>query len=301
MSVPVDSVDGLATQFMATHILSFTPYTIVYYDYLLTLSDEVELFWLHPDKFNLFSYLFLLNRYVAFFGNIQIIIFGLIGRIDFILQSCRASHIYHMVLLLIQQTIVGVLCVMQIHAIYQSRRVLMFLISITVIGVAVACWSMYAMSTKHLAYPEVISPVLGCSRAVEEAEGFYAAISWTGCLVLDTTVFALLLYETGQSRAGRTALGYYDAQRNRILLFTYIRILSLVNLSNILILRFASPGIRTSTIALTNALSCTLISRVIFNLRSNFGKTSRAETSVPYDQDFDYEAPAERTERSGLP
>ncbi|KAH9006818.1 hypothetical protein EDB86DRAFT_2868478 [Lactarius hatsudake] len=219
MPVPVDFVDGLATQFMVTHILSFTPYTIIYYDYCLTLSDEVELFWLHPDKFNLFSYLFLLNRYVSFFGNIQILIFGLIGRIDFILQSCRASHIYHMVLLLIQQTIVGVLCVMQIHAIYQSRRVLMFLISITVIGVAVAGWSMYAMSTKHLAYPVRIHPVLGCSRMVEEAEGFYAAISWTGCLVLDTTVFALLLCET--VRVGRGVRLLDTMMRNATVYYSY--------------------------------------------------------------------------------
>ncbi|KAH8999111.1 hypothetical protein EDB92DRAFT_1832493 [Lactarius akahatsu] len=234
MSVPVNSVDGLATQFMATHILSFTPYSIIYYDYFLTLSDEVELFWLHPDKFNLFSYLFLLNRYVSFFGNLQILIFGLIGRIDFILQSCRASHIYHMVLLLVQQTVVGVLCVMQIHAIYQSRRVLVFLISIAVIGVAVACWSMYALST-DLPYPVVISPVLGCSRVVGEAEGFYAAISWTGCLVLDTTVFALLLYET--VRVGRGVRLLDTMMRNATV---YYSILSLVNLSNILILRFAS-------------------------------------------------------------
>ncbi|KAH9035253.1 hypothetical protein EDB84DRAFT_1485522 [Lactarius hengduanensis] len=295
MSVPVNSVDGLATQFMVTHILTFTPYSIIYYDYFLTLSDEVELFWLHPDKFNLFSYLFLFNRYVSFFGNLQILIFGLIGRIDFILQSCRASHIYHMVLLLVQQTVVGVLCVMQIHAIYQSRRVLVFLISIAVIGVAVACWSMYALST-DLPYPVVISSVLGCSRVVGETEGFYSAISWTGCLVLDTTVFALLLYET--VRVGRGVRLLDTMMRNATV---YYSILSLVNLSNILMLRYASSGLRTSTIALTNALSCTLISRIIFDLRSKFGRTSRAETTMHYDQDNDYEVPDERTERSGLP
>lgn len=295
MSVPVNSVDGLATQFMVTHILTFTPYSIIYYDYFLTLSDEVELFWLHPDKFNLFSYLFLFNRYVSFFGNLQILSFGLIGRIDFILQSCKASHIYHMVLLLVQQTVVGALCVMQIHAIYQSRRVLVFLISIAVTGVAVAGWSMYTLSA-DLPYPVVISSVLGCSRVVGEAEGFYSAISWTGCLVLDTTVFALLLYET--VRVGRGVRLLDTMMRNATV---YYSILSLVNLSNILMLRYASPGLRTSTIALTNALSCTLISRIIFDLRSKFGKTSRAETTVHYDQDYDYEAPDERTERSGLP
>ncbi|KAI9463205.1 hypothetical protein BJY52DRAFT_69315 [Lactarius psammicola] len=87
MSEPVNSVDGLATQFMVTHILSFIPYSIFYYDYFLTLSDEVELFWLRPNKFNLFSSFFLLNRYVSLFGNLQILIFGIIGRIDFMLPG----------------------------------------------------------------------------------------------------------------------------------------------------------------------------------------------------------------------
>ncbi|KAI9448033.1 hypothetical protein H4582DRAFT_1898111 [Lactarius indigo] len=292
MSVPVTSVDGLAAQFMVTHILSFTPYSIIYYDYFLTLSDEVKLFWLHPDKFNLFSYLFLLNRYVSLFGNLQILIFGLIGRIDFVFQSCRASHMYHMILLLVQQSIIAVLCVMQIHAIYQSRRVLVFLISIAVIGVAVPCWSMYALSTEHLPYPVVISPVLGCSRVVGEAEGFYSALSWTGCLAVDTTVFALLLYKT--VKVGRGVRLLDTMMRNATV---YYSILSLVNLSNILILRFASPGLRTCALSLTNALSCTLISRVIFDLRSKFGNASRTETTAYYV----YDAPDNQTERNGLP
>ncbi|KAI9439756.1 hypothetical protein H4582DRAFT_1942657 [Lactarius indigo] len=235
MSRPVNSVDGLATQFMVTHILSFVPYSIVYYDYFLTLSDEVELFWLHPGKFNLFSYLFLFNRYLSIFGNLQILIFGIIGRFDF--MSCRTSHIYHMVLLLVQQTFIAILCIMQIHAIYRSKRVLVFLTLIAVAGVAIPCWCMYTLSSKHLSYPAVITPVLGCTRALRHMF-LDSAISWTGGLVVDTTVFVLLLCKTVSVGRGVRLLD--TMMRNGTsppTLFFATLILSLVNLSNILILR----------------------------------------------------------------
>jgi len=326
---------GLGAQLMFTHVLSFIPYAIVYYDYFLTLSDEVELFWLHPDKFNLFSYLFLLNRYVSLFGDLQILIFGIIGRVDF--MSCSASHLYHMLLLLVQQTFVAILCLMQIHAVYQSRRILVLLIVMAVAGFTLPCWSTYALSTRHLSYPTVISPVLGCSRLVGETEGFYSAITWTGCLVIDTTVFVLLLYKTFSLGRGvrildtimRNATIYYSCDVTSPLsdagLTCIIRILSLVNLSNILILRVClrrsliiqvctdetdqvrvresirpsqtpsprkcrttanvipQPALRTSTIALTNALSTTLISRAILDLRSKFGNSRRTDTVWYYE------------------
>jgi hypothetical protein len=290
MSGSVSSDGRQAQQLLFTHILSFIPYTIVFYDYCLTLSDEVELFWLHPAKFNLFSYLFLLNRYVSLFGNLEILIFGIIGRIEF--MSCSAAHMYHMVLLLIQQTFVAFLCLMQIHAVYQSRRVLSFLILLAIAGFGIPCWSMYALSGHHLTYPVVITPVLGCSRLVGETEGFYSAISWTGCLVIDTAVFILLLYKT--IRVGRGVRILDTIMRNATI---YYSILCLVNLSNILILRFASPALRTSTIALTNALSCTLISRAILDLRSKFGSTARTPNTV-----HAYRPADEQTEHgSGVP
>lgn len=54
------------------------------------MSDEVELFWLHPAKFNLFSYLFLLNRYVSLFGTLEILILGILGRIDSMVRDLPA-------------------------------------------------------------------------------------------------------------------------------------------------------------------------------------------------------------------
>ncbi|KAN0134577.1 hypothetical protein V8E53_007723 [Lactarius tabidus] len=199
---------------------------------------------------------------------------------------------YHMVLLLIQQTFVAFLCLMQIHAVYQSRRVLSLLILLALAGFAIPCWSMYALSGHHVTYPVEITSVLGCSRLVGETEGFYSALSWTGCLVIDTAVFVLLLYKT--IRIGRGVRILDTIMRNATI---YYSILCLANLSNILILRFASPALRTSTIALTNALSCTLISRAILDLRSKFGSTVRTPNTVYYA----YRPSDSQTEHGSVP
>jgi len=168
----------------------------------------------------------------------------------------------------------------------------LFLILMAVGGFAIPCWSMYELSSHRLTYPKVVTPVLGCSRLVGENEGFYSAISWTGCLVIDTTVFGLLLYKTISIGRGVRILN--TIMRNATI---YYSILSFVNLSNILILRFADPALRTSTIALTNALSCTLISRAILDLRSKFGSAGR----TPTDACYPYRPEEERsgTERGG--
>src|SRR6266404_5478142 len=45
---------------------------ILYYDYVLTFSREVEYFWPKSYRTSWISLLFFLNRYLAIFGNIPI-------------------------------------------------------------------------------------------------------------------------------------------------------------------------------------------------------------------------------------
>jgi len=47
---------------------------ILYYDYALTFSREVEFFWPHENRVGWISSLFFLNRYVAIFGHIPIVL-----------------------------------------------------------------------------------------------------------------------------------------------------------------------------------------------------------------------------------
>jgi hypothetical protein len=47
---------------------------ILYYDYALTFSREVEFFWPHENRVGWVSSLYFLNRYVAIFGYIPIVL-----------------------------------------------------------------------------------------------------------------------------------------------------------------------------------------------------------------------------------
>ena len=47
---------------------------ILYYDYTLTFSREVEFFWPHENRVGWVSSLYFLNRYVAIFGYIPIVL-----------------------------------------------------------------------------------------------------------------------------------------------------------------------------------------------------------------------------------
>jgi hypothetical protein len=47
---------------------------ILYYDYILTFSREVEFFWPHENRVGWVSSIYFLNRYVAIFGYIPIVL-----------------------------------------------------------------------------------------------------------------------------------------------------------------------------------------------------------------------------------
>ncbi|KAI0284809.1 hypothetical protein BC826DRAFT_142784 [Russula brevipes] len=80
---------------------------------------------------------------------------------------------------------------------------------------------------------------------------------------MDTFIFLLLLYKAVKIGRGVRLLNVII--RNGTIYYT---VLSFTNLTNILVLRFAPPPLRTTSTGFTNALSSTLISRVILNLRA---------------------------------
>lgn len=56
----------------ANRYLALASFTILYYDYFLTLSMEIDNFWKAQHKVSWTSVLFILNRYLAVAGQIPI-------------------------------------------------------------------------------------------------------------------------------------------------------------------------------------------------------------------------------------
>lgn len=56
---------------------------VLYYDYLLTLSREVEYFWPHQNRVGWAASSFLFNRYVSVLGHIPVLIALVLGHRKF--------------------------------------------------------------------------------------------------------------------------------------------------------------------------------------------------------------------------
>ena len=69
-----------------SYSVALTPAVVVYYDYFLTLSDEIDLFWTRRRGFGLFPFFFFLNRYVSLAGDLPIVVFGVIGETGFMVR-----------------------------------------------------------------------------------------------------------------------------------------------------------------------------------------------------------------------
>lgn len=59
----------------ANRCLDVAAWTLLYYDYTLTLSMEYEQFWKQQKRLSLVAVLIVLNRYVSLLGEIPVIIF----------------------------------------------------------------------------------------------------------------------------------------------------------------------------------------------------------------------------------
>ena len=67
MSLPIVDLKGKLSIFLASRFLA-----ILYYDYLLTLSREIQFLWPPHNKLGWFTLACLLNRYLPVFGYIPL-------------------------------------------------------------------------------------------------------------------------------------------------------------------------------------------------------------------------------------
>ncbi|KAJ3929086.1 MAG: hypothetical protein NXY57DRAFT_1041093 [Lentinula lateritia] len=102
--------------------------TIVIYDYLLTFDTEVERYWKQKTRFTFATALFFVNRYLNFLGLIPAILFDFWP--EFILHhmGCLALNVYHWGYIFLVSSVIDILFIIRIYAIYGcSRRIALYL------------------------------------------------------------------------------------------------------------------------------------------------------------------------------
>ncbi|KAI0260294.1 hypothetical protein BC834DRAFT_973553 [Gloeopeniophorella convolvens] len=235
----------------SNYILNLVPVVILYYDFVLTSSSEIRFFWPPHNKQGWGTFAFLLNRYLSFFGYIPMLI-SFFGRGHSpklcVSRICQGLHAYHEVFEVVLQIAVGVLCAMRVHALYgRSRRALSLLVLLATASVVVGGWAILADRYNTVKSGPVVSDFPGCNRYTTAAGGRQTALAWSGVLVFDSAVFLLTLRKACAIGRGAHILDVIVRDGT-----VYFSALFVVNLANILTLRFAPTFLRASTTTLTN-------------------------------------------------
>ncbi|KAF9003226.1 hypothetical protein BDQ17DRAFT_1355765 [Cyathus striatus] len=262
MSNPSDA-PSVEFQVLVNNYICAASLVILFYDYFLTLSEEVERFW-KTKRTNWASTFFYLNRYLSLLGHIPIA-FQIFweSRASERLNICLQLLSYHQYLAVVIQTIVGILLIMRTYALYERR--LRILLGTCAAAAAVIIYGTMCIVKGHKTNITVASlPPFGCTMPLSESDSLRLASAWTGMLCFDILIFVMTVYKsvTRKREVNSTLL-------NVLLLdgAIYFGVMVIAGVTVIVTFRVLPPYERGLTVILTNIMSSTMISRLMLNLR----------------------------------
>ncbi|KAH8998017.1 hypothetical protein EDB92DRAFT_1317246 [Lactarius akahatsu] len=199
--------------------------SVLYYDHVLTFPAEVSHVWSQPISVN--TLLFLLNRYVAFLGNVAVPLIGFSGLIS--LTG----------LLVLSQVLVSVTLAIRIIALYHStRRIILWVVGCGTVLTGVTFWSLVG---QHATF---VPDAPGCYYLISETTGIHLAFAWEAQAIFDALVFALTVMRTLKMRKlhnmefSLSGVGLLDVLLRDGAL--YFAVMALANLANIFTFYFST-------------------------------------------------------------
>ncbi|TFK83481.1 hypothetical protein K466DRAFT_555009 [Polyporus arcularius HHB13444] len=291
------SAEYYATALRVDTALTLAAFTVLYYDYALTVTSEIQWYW-SPPSFSLSSFLFAISRYFGLLGPIPVF-FEYVST-DFSEHSytgrCRQFQLYHQVYAITSQGVVAILLILRTYALYNcSKRMLVVLIGMH-IGGGIQCLTAVLTGKSVLTNDTSLGfSIPGCNLALTNDQsvqnprsprpschaehhscrrGIHLALAWSAMLWFDTCIFALTFWKAIQVRrevaGGLLVTIFRDGT-------VYYAILVAVNVVNILtfVLTPSNSPLKGTATTLTNVLSVTLTSRLMLNLRDPSIQTRR--------------------------
>ncbi|KAJ3723770.1 hypothetical protein C8R42DRAFT_640926 [Lentinula raphanica] len=207
----------------------------LYYDHLLTLDEEIKFIWSRP--YHSSSWLFFLNRYFSFVGNIVIFLsmfFAPSGP-----SSCHPWEQFQQFFHASVQIIVAILLTMRVYALYGcNRHVAVVLSGIIVFGVCATAVSLTFSKSSIATSPFPI----GCHDTLNlknAACSFNSVVSvgWELVLFYDTLLFSMTLLKAYQARFQPRIKEFNKLSLLRIIVqdgSIYFGIMVLTNFTNVL-------------------------------------------------------------------
>ncbi|KAI6101661.1 hypothetical protein EV401DRAFT_1894070 [Pisolithus croceorrhizus] len=201
------------------------------YDYALTFSKEIDLFWFQPRRTWAFVF-FIANRYIGLFGRIPefVVLFSPMAGGQFYWWWEPVGPGWHLSLtcVLLNSVVILVLQVIggtRVYAFYnRDRRILSLLVAVAVICIGICGWALLFPSVgavtpgpiataqgiddiTYIGCPVVMTPV-GCKFVrvlmhtyLMRAFGLDWAVAWGGQLAFDALVFILTLRKLISARS----------------------------------------------------------------------------------------------------
>lgn len=235
--------------------------SLLYYDHILTFPAEVSHVW--SQRISAITVLFLLNRYVAFFGNMVVPMITFSGLISS--TSCTSATYVRQGLLVLSQILVSMTLATRIIALYHSsRHIIALVVGSGTILAGLTCWSLVG---QHATF---IPGAPGCYFSTSESTGVHLALAWETQALFDALVFALTVTRTFKMRTLHnmeirlSGMGLLDVfLRDGAI---YFAVMALANLANIFTFYFAMPAFKGFLSTPASCVSVTLCSRLVLHL-----------------------------------
>ncbi|KAJ7041564.1 hypothetical protein C8F04DRAFT_1079269 [Mycena alexandri] len=273
---------AIQTQFEIIRYLILIPFTIVVYDYALTVKQEVARFW--GPKLTWGTALFYLNRYSALFGTMPVVIEYFMTTTDpKRIALCHALSRYHTYFALLSQILVAVMLIMRTYALYERNKyTLLLTVGVTLAAIIVAL--SVTLTGSDLNTLDAHLRTFGCPSPTPHATNLRDAAAWGGMLVFDVMIFSLTVYKALKHdvRAG----SLFSVLLRDGSLYFIIMIAS--NAVNIGTYTMAGPILSGCGTTMTNALSSVVISRLMLNLRNPNIRQLRHRQPTRTTMDLDF-------------
>ncbi|KAF8171338.1 hypothetical protein K438DRAFT_1982056 [Mycena galopus ATCC 62051] len=277
------SAEQIQTQLNSNAYIDLVSFSILFYEYFLTLDWEISRFWWTQLSWP--KALFFANRYGTLLGNIPVAMEYFwtenstptkIKMCDSLsnptasfiatrLRRCLGLESYHQYFFIATQVLVAAILILRTYALYQhSKRVLALMIAVAVGAVVVGIWSI--LSGKAVDKTTNLPLYIGCDYPISKAQGLSLAAPWSGVAVLDCTqvIFLLTLYKVfTRHPPNGTDLATVLLRDGSV----YFGVMLFSNLANIATFVLGAPYIRGIVTTFTNIISSVMITRLMLNIR----------------------------------
>lgn len=273
MTTPADQASALAAAFVALSNLRDSKYTYVasmtlmVYDMLLTLPEEVSTMW--SGRPSIGRYMFLVNRYVA----PVLFIFDLYYQLapHLTLEFCKRAWLPPNILGIISLTSVESILVLRTHALYRNKALLFVLCLLCCINAATMIGATFYLRLHVITFQEATFPPpvqLGCTEqcSLPICRTLLTAF-WIPFFFTETVIFGLTLWKSYSSTLGMTShsklvqVFYRDG-------FIYYIVAMLISITNLLVWILAPDSLSYIVTSVMRALQVSVGSRILLNIRS---------------------------------